>query len=108
MAPDSLHIERGDAQSCALTPRASDIAIQQATGFVVISRWRDKSPLPPYKESLEFSHYDTLNEAWWAYAEYEQGEWERAEPVALMACKRGVPFATILCADPSLIAGDAA
>ncbi len=113
MAPDTLHVERRGAQSCSLTPRASDIAIQQATGFLVVSWWRAKDAvLPPYKGSFDYAHFDNLREAEDAYNDYENNEYVRAEPVALMACKQGVPFAVLHAASPalmsSLTAGDAA
>jgi hypothetical protein len=97
----------------ALTPRDATIAIEQATGFLVVSWWRDKtSVIPPYKGGFDYAHFKTLREAEDAYNDYENNEYVRAEPVALMACKQGVPFATLHAASPALlstlIAGDAA
>jgi hypothetical protein len=64
----------------------------QATGFVCVSYWRDKTcHVPPYKGTFQYEHFDTLDDAHECLREYEAGEWTGAEAKGVFACVDGMP-----------------
>lgn len=76
--------------------REPDVAtpadIQTATGFVVVCRGAFRYGRA---QAYAYDHYTTLNDAADAYTEYESGEYGELYPVALMACRFGIPFAAL-------------
>ena len=73
-------------------PKAVPVTVTTANGFVVCSWWRDKSsPVPPYKGTYTYEHFDTLNEAYECHREYEAGEFANASARGVFAAVDGMP-----------------
>jgi len=71
---------------------ANSVTVSQANGFVCVSWWRDKSsPVPPYKGTYSYEHFDTLNEAYACLREYEAGEFPNAQARGVFASINGMP-----------------
>lgn len=86
-------------------PIATADDIQRATGFLVVCQ---RSGILPGRSTYAYDHFLELNEAADAYAEYESGEYGGLVPVALMACRHGVPFAKLTAWRVSQLVRDAA
>jgi hypothetical protein len=70
--------------------------IEQSTEFVVVSDW---SPMPGRERiggGLNFEAFDNLEDAEFAFHEYQAGEYPRARAVCLFASLHGVPTGRIL------------
>ncbi len=80
------------APGCPIATHADAITMTQADGFVVVSWWRDKSsPVPPYKGTYSYEHFDTLNEAYACHRDYENGEFANASAMGVFAALGGMP-----------------
>ena len=68
-----------------------------ADGYVCVSWWQDPHyVVPPYKGSYTYEHYDTLNDAVDAYADFERGEHRNFSPVGIFPARNGMPFGNAL------------
>lgn len=75
------------------TASSAPCVMTTADGFVVVSWWRDKgNPVPPYKGTYSYEHFDTLGEAHECHREYEAGEWATASARGIFPVKDGLPF----------------
>ncbi len=74
-------------------PKAAPVVVSQADGFVCVSWWRDKgNPVPPYKGTYSYEHFDTLNEAYACHRDYENGEFPNAQARGVFASQGGMPI----------------
>ncbi len=68
------------------------VTVMPCNGYVCVSWWRDKSsPVPPYKGSYEYEHFDTAEEAHNCLKEYEAGEFPNAQARGVFASINGMP-----------------
>lgn len=74
------------------TAPSAPCVMTTADGFVVVSWWRDKgNPVPPYKGTYSYEHFDTLNEAYACHRDYEAGEFANATARGVFASLGGMP-----------------
>jgi hypothetical protein len=80
----------------ALLPDAQPIDYERADGFLVVAQRLQALPaLPPRQYSYRHDYFDSLNDASDLYDDLERGEFREWEPVAICACRGGVPFAKL-------------
>ena len=77
---------------------ALPVTVSQADGFVVVT-FRNGDDL--VRETYDYDHCRTLNDALDSYREYEDGQYERSEAVGIFPVKNGLPLGSKL--DPALM-----
>ena len=68
------------------------VQVQTADGFVVVSRRQRLKSGRPDGFQYSFDHYDKLDDAAEAHRDFERGEYEPWEAVALFAVADGLPL----------------
>ena len=72
--------------------REPRVQVTTASGFVVVSWWRDTSR-NDLKGSFSYDHYKHLNDALEGYDEYQRGEFDRASAMGIFAADAaGMPL----------------